>query len=277
MNYRHAFHAGNFADLVKHAALLSVLHRLQARGGPVSVLDTHAGAGRYDLDEAMARRSGEGEAARALLADASTPAVFEPLKAAIRALNPRGGVRIYPGSPLLAARALGRGDSWTGCEMRPDDHEALQKAIGAARGEASMRALKADGYAEARRFGGPGPRLLLVDPPFERADEYGQTAETAAAFWRRAPDGCALIWLPLKDLETFDGFLRRLEDLDAPDTLVVECRLQPLENPMRMNGCALVIVRPPAGAEPDLSDAAGWTAMTLGQTGAEARVWRLDG
>jgi 23S rRNA (adenine2030-N6)-methyltransferase len=275
MNYRHAFHAGNFADLVKHAALLSVLACQKAGGRPVQVLDTHAGAGRYDLDEAMARRSGEGEAARVLLADADAPAAFDPLKAAIRALNPEGGVRIYPGSPLLAIGALGGGDRWTGCELRPEDHEALEGALRGVRSKASVRALRADGYAEARRFGGPGRRLLLVDPPFERADEYGQVAEVTAAFWAQAPEGCALIWLPLKDLETFDGFLRRLEALNAPETVVAECRLRPLDNPLMMNGCALVVVRPPEGLETVLAETAAWTAARIGGASGEARVWRL--
>ena len=126
LNYRHAFHAGNFADLVKHALLLALLDRLTAFGEPLTVVDTHAGAGLYGLQDAAARRSGEAQAGVArLMADPAVPAVLARLVAAVRASNPAGELQSYPGSPWLAVRALRRGDAYVGCELRPDDHRDL--------------------------------------------------------------------------------------------------------------------------------------------------------
>ncbi|HEX7761878.1 MAG TPA: 23S rRNA (adenine(2030)-N(6))-methyltransferase RlmJ, partial [Caulobacteraceae bacterium] len=126
MNYRHAFHAGNFADLLKHAIVLDLMGRLTAAAGPLTVVDTHAGAGGYDLAGELARKTGEGQAGIVrLMADAGAPAVFAPLKAAVRGVNGKGqSVRYYPGSPLLIAPALRPGDRYLACEIRSDDGAA---------------------------------------------------------------------------------------------------------------------------------------------------------
>src|SRR5579875_2508685 len=151
LNYRHAFHAGNFADLVKHAILLDLLARLTAGREPLEVIDTHAGAGLYDLQGDAARMSGEAEAGIWRLMQAEdAPAAFRSLEQAVRDANPDGGLRLYPGSPLLAVRALRSGDSYTGCELRPDDADQLRSVLRsrAPRG-VKAQALKADGYAVA--------------------------------------------------------------------------------------------------------------------------------
>lgn len=274
LNYRHAFHAGNFADLVKHAVLTSVLARMTGPGGPLTVVDTHAGAGVYDLDSASARTSGEAEAGIArLAADAAAPAVFGPLKAAVGRLNPKGGHRLYPGSPRLVADVLGRGGRLVACELRREEADHLRAALKGAPAEVVC----GDGYELAVARAKPGQRLLvLIDPPFERPDDYARSAEAARAIVRRNPGAVVVVWLPLKDLETFDGFLRRLEAGRAPRALVVETRLRPLDDPMRMNGCALVVINPPEGLEPEATAAAGWVARACGEAGSEARVWRLD-
>ena len=273
MNYRHDFHAGNFADLVKHACLLSVLARLTEQGRPIVAVDTHAGAGVYDLTGEMAKASGEAEAGvRRLLADPTAPAVFAPLKAAIAELNPGGDARYYPGSPWLMAWRLRSGDQLVACELRPDDRRRLERTMFGFR----ARVLGRDGFAAA-----PGQvradrtTLVLIDPPFERADDYDHIATTTTAVLRRNRAAVVMIWLPLKDLETFDGFLRRLEAVDLPPVLVAEARLQRLDEPMRMNGCALAIVNPPEGLESDAQTACDWTVGALGGAGGLARCWRL--
>jgi len=273
LNYRHAFHAGNFADLVKHAALLALLAKLQADRTPLSVVDTHAGRGLYDLAGAEARKSGEAEAGivRLMAAD-DAPGEFAPLTAAVRELNGGGPVRRYPGSPWLVAEALRPGDSYLGCELRPDENAALARAL---KGRPGVRTALADGYAAApREVPAKGRALVLIDPPFERADDYGRIVETVAAVRRQNQAAAALIWLPLKDLETFDGFLRDLEDAGPGPLLVAETRMRPLSDPMKMNGCALVAVDAPAGLAAALEAICGWTASRLGQGGA-ARVYAL--
>jgi 23S rRNA (adenine2030-N6)-methyltransferase len=275
LNYRHAFHAGNFADLVKHATLLQVLARLTAAGGPLTVIDTHAGRGLYDLAGPEARKSGEAEAGIVrLMAAADAPPALASLTAAVRALNPKGAVTRYPGSPWLIAEALRPGDSYLACELRPEEHAALAGLMKARR---NVRALCADGYAVAQaQTPATGSVLLLIDPPFERPDDYAQTVETLAAVRHRNARAEALVWLPLKDLETFDGFLRDLEDaLEAP-ALVAETRMRPLTDPMKMNGCALVSLGAPENLAAPLEAICGWTARTLG-AGGEARVYGIGG
>jgi len=272
MNYRHAFHAGNFADIAKHAILLAVLAAMK----PERVLDTHAGAGLYDLDGEDARRTGEAEAGVArLMADAQAPKVFASLKAAVARVNPDGGLRWYPGSPRLVVDALAPGASYAGFELHPDAHAQLAHALRAPPKGVRVETLKLDGYDEAaRRTAADGGRtLLLVDPPFERADDYERVLALTAAL---NPATGALIWLPLKDLETFDAFLSRLEAQRPPSLSAAQVRIKPLDNPMRMNGCALVAVN-----LPDVDGATGtvcaWVADRLGGPGARGLVERLAG
>lgn len=271
MNYRHAFHAGNFADLVKHAALLRLLAMRGA--GPLTVIDTHAGRGLYDLAGAEARKSGEAQAGIVrLMAAKDAPAAFGPLVDQVKALNGSGGLRRYPGSPWLIAQALRPKDAYVACELRAEEHAALRDLMKA---KANVTTLCADGYAvAASRIPAVGAALLLIDPPFERADDYRQVVETLAAVRRRNRHAQALVWLPLKDLETFDGFLRDLEDALQAPALVAETRMRPLTDPMKMNGCALVLVGAPEGIAGDLETICGWTARTLGVRG-EARVYRV--
>jgi 23S rRNA (adenine2030-N6)-methyltransferase len=273
LNYRHAFHAGNFADLVKHAVLLELLARAAQDPSPLTVIDTHAGRGLYDLTGPEAQRSGEAAAGIGrLMAAAGAPAAFAPLVAAVKRLNGRGPLARYPGSPWLVAEALRPGDKYLACELRVAEQAALRKVIGARPG---VEALCGDGFAIAReRCPKTGRVLALIDPPFERADDYLQAARTAAALRRRNPAARALVWLPLKDLETFDGFLRDLEDATDAPVLVGETRMRPLADPLRMNGCALVLVGEDDGLQPAMEAVCRWTAETLGE-GGSARVYRL--
>ena len=273
MNYRHAFHAGNFADMVKHAALLQLLARMAAGGQPLAVIDTHAGRGRYDLAGAEAKKSGEAEAGivRLMAAD-DAPAEFAPLTAAVRRMNGGGPARRYPGSPWLIAEALRPGDRYLACELRAEEHAALRDLM---QGRRNVETACVDGYdAAAARTPAAGPTLLLIDPPFERADDYAQIVKTVAAARRRNPAAVTLIWLPLKDLETFDGLLRDLEDEAPAPILVAETRMRPLADPLKMNGCALVLVGGPHDLAEPLASICGWTAEVLGQDG-EARVYTL--
>jgi len=278
MNYRHAFHAGNFADLLKHALLAELLAALTAEAAPLTVIDTHAGAGLYDLTGDMARRTGEAERGiGVLLADEAAPAEFARLKAAVRRANGGGALRLYPGSPLLIASGLRPRDSYIACEIRPDDHAALKNALPRNLGAV---VLKADGWAVAaeRTPRAPARVLVLIDPPFERGDVYAQIGRTVRAVTRANRGAVIAVWLPIKDLATYDAFLGELEDAAAgAPTVVAEVRLRPLSDPMKMNGCAMAVVRPP----PRLAEAAGriaaWIAERLGESGAASRVIGVGG
>lgn len=272
MNYSHAFHAGNFADIVKHAALLSMLARMQAAQGRLSIVDTHGGRGVYDLTASEARRSAEAErgVARLMTADAP-PGPVLALREAVLRLNPGRAVRLYPGSPRLVADRLRPDDALTVFELNPREADALGAALGSVQGVAMRRSDGFDGAAEV--LPAQGGVLVLIDPPFERGDDYARSAETLRRILAQRPDAGVMIWLPLKDLETFDSFLRQVEEPEA--LLVAEARLRPLRDPLRMNGCALVIASAPEGLQADLEAICRWTVAVLGE-GGEARVWRTS-
>ncbi len=276
MNYRHAFHAGNFADLVKHAALTALMGTLQQDRSPLQVLDTHAGAGVYDLDGDLSRRSGEAQAGIVrLMADEAAPPVFDALKAAVRAVNLAGGLGLYPGSPMLATRALRPKDAYVGCELRSDDHALLARTL-AAHGGGRATAIKGDGYAEAGRAAPAAMRrLILIDPPFEAGDDYRAIVQACDQALRRDRRTVIAIWAPLKDLDTFDRFAMGLEAIAPPLTLVAEARLRPLHDPMAMNGCAMVVVGAPATLDAPLQAACDWVVAHIGQPGGRSRLWRL--
>lgn len=275
VNYRHSFHAGNFADLIKHAALLRALAAMQAAFPALQVVDTHGGAGRYALRPADLQ-AGEAAATRRLLADPALPPGLDELRQALQAEN-RAGEVVYPGSPLLVARRLRPRDSLLACELRPEEHNTLRETLQPFAPRAA--ALLADGYArlpEALRAG-PTPALVLIDPPYERADDYRRVVQACAEALAVQPAAAFLIWAPLKDLETFDALLRSLEaEVSAPG-LALEIRLRPLTDPMRMNGCALIALNAPAGLASDLEAAGAWIVHALGGQGGRAILHGASG
>lgn len=275
MNYRHAFHAGNFADLLKHASLIAVLTRLLAEPGPLTAVDTHAGAGLYDLTGPEAERSREAQSGAARLMGGEIAPVMGPLRRAVQARNPSGALQVYPGSPVLMMELLRPEDRLVACELRPDDHARLEAALAPMGPRAQVR--RADGYTELAAVAQQrqGRRLFaLIDPPFERADDYVRLAGAVEATLDAAPDACLLVWTPLKDLETFDACVRRLEPIAPERTLIAEARLRPLIDPMRLNGCALIAVNAPAAAEADIEAAATFVVGALGDPGGRAKLWR---
>jgi 23S rRNA (adenine2030-N6)-methyltransferase len=271
VNYRHAFHAGNFADLVKHAALIALLQRLTADPSPLTVVDTHAGAGLYDLSDPAQARSREAEAGVKRLLTQDVAAPLRPLRDAVVRRNPDGGVRVYPGSPALILDALRPPDRYVACELEPDVFLLLQHTL---RGAPNAQARARDGYPVAIAGAGrPGRLFVLIDPPFERPDDYARTASAVAAIALRKPDAVVLVWLPLKDLETLDGFVRRLETGSTTSTVVAEARLRPLRDPMKMNGCALVAVNAPVGYAAELEAICAAVVSALGEPDGGTKLW----
>ena len=266
MNYRHSFHAGNFADLLKHAALLRCLARLGREPGPLLVIDTHGGAGRYRLSPADLLE-GEASALARLMAAGAVPPGPSELRDAVRAEAVPDGV-VYPGSPLLAARRLRPEDRLLAAELRPEEQALLSATLRPFAPGAEARL--ADGYpmlGPALR-GWRGRALVLIDPPYERGDDYDRVVEAAEAALAADPRAVVLIWAPLKDLETFDRLLRALELTAAG--LALELRLRPPVDPMRMNGCAMIALNPPDGLAAELEAAGDWIAAELGEPGGRA-------
>jgi 23S rRNA (adenine2030-N6)-methyltransferase len=264
MNYRHAFHAGNFADLFKHAVLLRIIGDLQASKAPLTVVDSHAGAGIYDLAGDAARRTGEGAAALRLMADAAAPDIFSPLKAAIVRLNGGRPGSLYPGSPWLSAQALRPQDRAVACEMRPDDAQSLKAAL---RGFRGAEALRGDGWrlAVQRMPAAQAKALLLIDPPFEAGDDGASAARLVGEALARNHRATMTVWAPIKDLAGFDALCADIEDAAAGSPVIVaQARLRPPDDPMRLNGCAMIVVNPTADLNHAAREAAAWISTRLG-------------
>ena len=271
MNYRHVFHAGNFADFMKHAMLLNIVGALTREASALTVVETHAGAGIYDLQGTAALRTGEAAGGVLALMAADAPEAFATLKAAVRAANRGEEIRYYPGSPLLIADALRSKDRLVACELREDDCAALEAALPK---RASIKVVRQDGWQVARAEARGANRLLLhVDPPFELTDDTVQAAALTGEILRGAPDAVLMLWAPIKDLDGFDGVVGRMQDAagSAP-LLVAQARVRPLTNPMRMNGSALIVVNPTTGLHEAADGIARWIADRCGELGALGRA-----
>ncbi len=258
---------------MKHAVLLALI--AAARGeGALSVVETHAGAGLYDLQGEVARRTGEAEAGVGrLMAAGALPGPLDALRQAVRRENPNGGLRFYPGSPLVALGALGPGDRYRGCELRADDADSLAALLRARARGAAAEAMQADGYAALGKLLAGGD-LVLIDPPFERDDDYDRAAEAVRLCLQRGA-GVA-VWAPVKDLETLDALIRRVEDLSPTRLLLAEVRLRPLTNPMTLNGAAMLLVDTPE-ATAEVEAVCAWVAAHCGGPAARVGVTRLIG
>ena len=250
MNYRHAFHAGNFADVFKHTILIGLLQALREKAAPFCYLDTHAGAGRYDLRSAEAAKTQEAHAgvARLLGTNASSPWLRTYLDL-IAALNLPGhsgeAIAVYPGSPLIASHLLRASDRAVLCELQPDEAAALKSLFA---GDARVGVHQRDGYAALPALLPPKERrgLVLIDPPFEAQDAEFRAIETALQAARaRWPTGVYAIWYPIKLREQTRAFHRWFVRNDVRRTLAAELMVHPDDSPLRLNGCGMVIVNSP--------------------------------
>jgi 23S rRNA (adenine2030-N6)-methyltransferase len=255
MNYRHAFHAGNFADVHKHSILVRVLLHLRHKPAAFRVIDTHAGAGRYDLYGPEAARSGEWHEGIERIWRARDGAaahdLIRPYLDAVAALNPGGELRAYPGSPLIAESLLRAQDRLIACELEPGSAAALATAF---RGDRRAKALTLDGWTAAAAYVPPPERrgLVLVDPPFEQAADFTLLSNILAVAHRKWPTGIYLLWYPIKDRQAPDALARRLRKLSVPNILRSELTLGPPRAEGGLVGSGLVLVNPPFTLEPDL-------------------------
>jgi 23S rRNA (adenine2030-N6)-methyltransferase len=265
MNYRHAFHAGGFTDVLKHVALCELLRLLTAKDKKLFVLDTHAGTGGYDLAAAAAQRTGEAQAGFLRLAAApraGMPAAVARYIAAVLAYDRKFGaaaaVRHYPGSPRLIRAALRPGDRLVACELHPGDAVALKREFA---GDRAVEVRQADGYKVLKALLPPLERrgLILIDPPFEAADEFERLLRVLRQGLRRFAVGCYALWYPIKDHDA-DAFRRALAELKP---LVLELHLGAAE-PGRLAACGLAVINPPWRFDEAMREALPWIAARLG-------------
>jgi 23S rRNA (adenine2030-N6)-methyltransferase len=252
MNYRHAYHAGNFADVVKHAVLCRVIAHLRQKPGAFRVIDTHAGAGVYDLAGPEAGKTGEWRHGIArLIGDGVAPALpaearglLAPYLDAVASFNPPGRLNAYPGSPALAQAMLRRQDRLIACELEPQAAAALTRQL---RGDPRAKALAIDGWTALAAYVPPKERrgLVLVDPPFEQPDEFARLAHGLATAHRKWPTGLYLLWYPIKDAAAATAFVRKLARLDIAGMLRVELIVATASDDLGLRGSGLIAVNPP--------------------------------
>jgi 23S rRNA (adenine2030-N6)-methyltransferase len=248
MNYRHAYHAGNFADVIKHAVLVRILTHLREKPAAFRVIDTHAGAGVYDLGGAEAGKTMEWrdgiERLRRATLDPAVRALLSSYLDAVEAFNPDGPLTRYPGSPKLVQSLLRRQDRLIACELEPQAAAALEHAL---RGDTRAKAVAIDGWTALAAYVPPKERrgLVLIDPPFEQPDEFSRLAEGLAAAHRKWPTGSYLIWYPIKDQDAVRGFTRTLARLALPKMLRMELILATAGPDLGLRGSGLIAVNPP--------------------------------
>ncbi|HEY1075710.1 MAG TPA: 23S rRNA (adenine(2030)-N(6))-methyltransferase RlmJ [Fontimonas sp.] len=241
MHYQHRYHAGNFADVFKHILLVSLLDALSAKPAAWSYLETHGGAGDYDLSDAAAQRTGEAQAGIARLW-AARPAALERYLALIARNNPGDALRHYPGSPLLALSVAREQDRLVVCEKIPAIAAELRATIGE---DARVSIHQRDGYEAAALLPPREKRgLVLVDPPFERPDEFEAVTAFMQAALKRFSNGIYAIWYPHKQRYQTDRWLRRMRALLTQEALDLQIDTgAPSEG--QMHACGLLVINPP--------------------------------
>ncbi|MGB3445637.1 MAG: 23S rRNA (adenine(2030)-N(6))-methyltransferase RlmJ [Xanthobacteraceae bacterium] len=276
MNYRHAFHAGNFADVIKHLVLVRILTYLHEKPAAFRVIDSHAGAGRYDLTGEEATRGGEWLTgiARVMAARFSQEAgeLIAPYLDIVRAFNPPGKLEAYPGSPLIARALLRPQDRLVACEVAPAPRKQL---IDALRRDEQARVVDLDGWTALPAFVPPNERrgLVLIDPPFEQPDEFDRLAQVFAETFAKWPTGIFMLWYPVKNRRATDTLARQVAAASATKGAADKClRLEfsvaPAAEGQGLVSSGLLIVNPPWTLASELRTVLPELQKPLGQGGA---------
>jgi 23S rRNA (adenine2030-N6)-methyltransferase len=249
MNYRHAFHAGNFADVVKHVVLTRIIVHLRTKPTAFRVIDTHAGAGLYDLTGDEANRTGEWRLGigRLLVAAPQSPdvqALLAPYLDAVLAGDAGAALQSYPGSPLLALKLLRPQDRLVACELVPAAATLLARHL---RADHRAKAVAIDGWMALNAYVPPQERrgVVLIDPPFEESGEYGRLAEAVVRAHRKWPTGIMLLWYPIKDPAQPQDLARRLRDSDIAKMLRAELDIGAPAHPGGLSGTGVIVINPP--------------------------------
>ena len=266
MNYRHAFHAGNHADVFKHIVLTRLIALMSRKEQPFAYLDTHAGIGLYDLKGDQANRTGEYLEGIARLWDQKNlPAITADYMQVLHKMNPDGELRYYPGSPEWARRLTRSQDRILLNEKHPEDGVMLKANM---KGDRRVAVHLGEGWHVPRALLPVAEKraVMLIDPPFEKLDEMQRCVESLKDAISRMRQTVVAIWYPIKDKRQLRRFYQDLAASGAPKLLQVELFVHPLDTPSSLNGSGLAIANPPWGLEEELRELLPWLAKTLGQT-----------
>jgi 23S rRNA (adenine2030-N6)-methyltransferase len=269
MNYRHAYHAGNHADVLKHAVLARAIERLATKDKPFAVLDVHAGSGAYDLQSEAASKTGEWLGGIGLMQEAfssDVEAVLAPYRRVIAGLNQAGSNRYYPGSPDIALQLLRSADRLIANELHPEEAEALRMNY---YGEKRLTITQLDGFAAVKQQLPFKERrgLVLIDPPYEAKDEASKVCRMLAEAVKRFETGVVIIWYPVTTEEFVDGLMTGITSLGIGNLLCAELRVKNAHEHSGLSGSGLIIRNAPFGLEEDLRILLPALAQRLGIEG----------
>ncbi|HTV69385.1 MAG TPA: 23S rRNA (adenine(2030)-N(6))-methyltransferase RlmJ [Rhizobiaceae bacterium] len=270
MNYRHAFHAGNFADVVKHAVLARIVDYLKRKDAAFRVVDTHAGVGLYDLAGDEASRTGEWRAGIGRLMEAKLPKpaaeLLEPYLSAVRAANEGTELNVYPGSPWIVRHLLRKQDRLTAIELHPQDAARLREQFA---GDIQTRIIELDGWLAMGAHLPPKEKrgLVLVDPPFEEPGEFDRLVAGLTKAHKRWPGGIYALWYPIKDRRAVNAFRTDLAETGIPTIVDIRFEIRPPSPEPRLDGSGLVVVNPPFTLESELNVLLPALAKILGEDG----------
>jgi 23S rRNA (adenine2030-N6)-methyltransferase len=255
VNYRHAYHAGNFADVVKHAVLARLIEYLKLKEKAFRVIDTHAGIGLYDLSSQEAQKTGEWKGGIGKLIGAElepqAAVLLAPYLEAVRAVGGEGALRSYPGSPLIARHLLRKQDRLSAIELHPKDAALLKTRF---EGDYQARVIELDGWLALGAHLPPKEKrgLVLVDPPFEEEGEFGRLVKGLARAHQRWPGGIYALWYPIKDRVAVSRFRRDLAESGIAKILDIAFEIRPPSSVASLDGSGLVVVNPPFTLEKEL-------------------------
>ncbi len=269
-SYRHAFHAGNHADVLKHAVLVHILDYFNNKDNPYWVIDTHAGAGIYDLRSDWATKNGEfTDGLDRLLSAKDLPPVLQRYVEAVAHFNPDGLANFYPGSPWLALSALRSGDRLRLFEMHPSEADALRHNLQAHGGSAPRLATvyEADGFKGLKGQLPPAPRrgITIIDPSYEDKHDYRNTLQALNEGLKRFATGCYAIWYPQVQRREANELVRSLERLQVPWVHASLTVCKPAADGFGLHGSGMFVVNPPWTLYGALEPAMPWLAQHLKQ------------
>lgn len=272
--YRHLFHAGNFADVIKHALLVRLLLALAKKPKPYCYIDTHAGIGRYDLTHEWARKNAEfADGIARLWALPRVHPLLEPYMQIVRAENPAGNLQVYPGSPLIARRLLRSDDRAVLSELNPKDFPVLKECFAHDR---QVAVVPLDGYQTLKAHLPPKERrgLVLIDSSFDRAGEFARLVDGLQTGYQRFATGTFVLWYPLMAPGAVQHFERSLIGTRIRRLLKCELNVHPSSWQSSLRGCGLIVVNPPFGFDDEARQLMTWLVPLLQQsTGAGQVQW----
>jgi 23S rRNA (adenine2030-N6)-methyltransferase len=281
MNYRHIYHAGNFADVLKHAILARIIRYMQAKDKAFRLIDTHAGIGLYDLTSEEAQKTGEWRDGIGRLIGADLPPkvadILEPYLSAVQSLNPEGGVTHYPGSPKLARLLFRPQDRLSAMELHPKDAAVLKYVF---EGDYQVRVTELDGWLALGAHLPPKEKrgVVLVDPPFEEEGEYDRLVDGLARAYKRFPGGTYCLWYPIKQGAPITEFHQALSDTGIQKMLAAELSVKSDRDTTGLSGTGMIIVNPPFTLKDELHTLLPFLKETLAQDRfASAKAYWIRG